>query len=95
MSVWVKDPVDQRWFSFDWSSFLSTGETISSYTVTCDSALTKVADTATTTTVLIQVSGGTAGTQSLLKCEVSTTNATGQHNRYETEKYVSIRTRVS
>ena len=95
MSVWVKDPDDQRWFSFDWSSFLSTGETISSYTVTCDSALTKLADSSTTTSVLIQVSGGTAGTQSLLSCAVNTTNPTGQHNRYDTAKYVSIRQRQS
>lgn len=95
MSVWVKDPDDQRWFSFDWSSFLATGETISSYTVTCDSALTKLADSSTTTSVLIEVSGGTAGTQSLLTCEIYTANATGQHNRYQTTKYVSIRIRQS
>ena len=95
MSVWTVDPADQRWFEFDWSSFLAAGETISSYTVTCDANLTKLADAATTTTVLIQVYGGTAGTQSLITCVINTTNATGQHNRYETEKYVSIRTRFS
>ena len=95
MSVWTTDPADQRWFEFDWSSFLDAGETITSYTVTCDSELTKLADTSTTTAVLIQVSGGTAGTQSLITCVINTSNATGQHNRYETEKYVSIRTRFS
>jgi len=80
----------------DWSEFLgASGETISSYTITCDANLTKLADTSTATSVSIQVSGGTAGTQSLITCVINTTNATGQHNRYETEKYVSIRTRFS
>jgi len=95
MSIWVKDPDDIRWFEFDWSQFLAAGETITSYAVTCDSNLTKVADTSTTSTVLIQVSGGTAGSQSLITCQVDTSNATGQHNQYETQKYVAIRLRQS
>lgn len=95
MSVWVKDPDDQRWFEFDWSSFLAAGETISSWTVTCDSALTKLGDTATPTAVLIEVSGGVAGTKSLLTCEIFTTDASSKHNKYQTTKFVTVRVRQS
>jgi len=89
--AWTKDPLDTRWFEFDWSQFLAAGETILSYTISADSAMTKVADSATSTAVLIQVSGGTAGTQSLITCNITTSAA----NVYETEKYVTIRNRQS
>jgi len=93
--MWVKDPLDIRWFEFDWSQFLAAGETISSYTITCDSNLTKVAQIATGTAVSIQVSGGVAGTQSVISCQVDTSVAGNQENQYETQKVVAIRTRRS
>lgn len=91
MSIWVKDPLDVAYYTFDWSSFLASGETISSHTTTVDSNLTKVSDTANATTVSIRVSGGLAGTQSLVTCQV----VTSASNTYETEKYITITTRMS
>ena len=91
MSLWVKDPLDVASYTFDWSSFLATGETISSRTTTVDANLTKLSDSATTTTVSVKVSGGTNGTQSLVTCQV----VTSAGNTYETEKYITIATRIS
>lgn len=89
MSIWVKDPDDERWFKFDWSSFLAAGETITAHTTTVDAAMTKVSDTADTTSVSVQVLGGTDGTQSLTTCLIHTSAA----NIYETQKWVTIATR--
>jgi hypothetical protein len=91
VSIWVKDPDDERWFEFDWSAFLATGETITAHTTTVDTAMTKVSDTANATSVSVQVSGGTAGTKSVITCLVNTSAG----NIYETQKWVSIYTRQS
>jgi hypothetical protein len=98
MGLWVKDPDDVAWYEFDWSdtdedgnAWLPTGVTIASYTVTVDDNLTKVADASTDTTVSVNVSGGTVGTQSLVTCQV----VTSASNTYETEKYIVIATRQS
>lgn len=88
-SLWVKDPDDTRWFEFDWSSFLTAGETISSYTVTV-SGLTKVDDASpSTTTVAVQVSDGTQGNHAAITCNIHTSAS----NVYEATKTVIVRPR--
>jgi hypothetical protein len=91
MSTWVKDPADIVAFTFDWSLFLAPGETIASHTTTVDGNATKVSDSATTTQVSVEVSGGISGNVSLVTCQVITTAT----NKYNTEKYVTIVTRIS
>ena len=101
MSVWVISSdetlgADKRWFEFDWSSFLASGETITSYSVTCDANMTKLSDSSTPTSVLIQVTPVSgAGTQSLITCRIDTSYNNVQENQYTTQKYVSIRARQS
>ena len=99
MSIWVKDPLDTVWFTFNWGgdpttnppspSFLASGETITAHTTTVDSNLTKLSDTATSTTVSVQVTGGVNSTQSLVSCNIHTSAG----NIYETEKFIFIVTR--
>jgi len=66
-----KDPSDVADYLFDWGStnldvdkrFLAAGVTISTYTVTVETGLTKVSDALTLSSkgVTFRVSGGTAG----------------------------------
>ena len=91
MDFWVKDPDDTAWYEFNFASFLDAGETISSYSTTVDSFLTKVSDISTASTVSVQVTGGEAGTQSIVSCNIHTSSS----NVYETEKAISIITRTA
>ena len=100
ISLWVKDPLDTAWYQFD---FLGTAaepgllyntspqETITSHTTAVDANITKLSDTAASTSVSIQVTGGTNGTQSLVTCSIHTSAG----NVYNDEKYIIIATRQS
>lgn len=68
----VKDPDAVVDYSFDWSSWLASGETISSYTVTVN-GVTLDSDSQTTTAVTAWLSGGTADTIATVACKVTTT----------------------
>jgi hypothetical protein len=61
MSLFVKDPNDVLDYRWDWSSWLASGETIQTSTVTVPTGITKDSDTNTTTTVTVWLSSGTAG----------------------------------
>jgi hypothetical protein len=87
--VWFKDPLDTRWFTFNWS--LAAGETITSYTVSCDANMTQLSESVGVTSVSIQVSGGDGCLQSVVSCNIHTSVG----NIYETEKPVYIQTRHS
>lgn len=91
LSLWVKDPADIAWYQFDWSDFLDAGETITSYTITCDNNLTKLADANSATTVSIHVSGGTNNTTSLVTCIIITSG----DNDFKAEKEITIVERIS
>ncbi len=98
--IWVKDPADVAWYEFDWSGaasngtpWLPTGVTIASYTVTVDANLTKANAQLQGPLVLIQVSGGTAGTESVVTCSITTSET--PPNTYDTQKSIFIQTRTS
>jgi hypothetical protein len=59
--VRYKDPQDVLDYGFTWSTWLASGETISTSTWTVESGITKDSDSNTTTTTTIWLSGGTAG----------------------------------
>lgn len=86
MSIWVKDPADVAWFQFDWTVHLATGETITTYTITCDAALTKESDSKQGAGASIQVSGGTSGTASLISCDITTSAG----NELHADKHIYI-----
>ena len=68
----VKDPNAVLDYTFDWSDWLPTGDTISSYTVTVATGLTKVSDSSTTTAVTVWLSGGTVGAWYAVQCRIVT-----------------------
>jgi hypothetical protein len=86
MSLYVKDPDAVLDFAFDWkpktngvtnaaSDWLATGETISSYTVTVSSGITKASDSQASGIVTVWLSGGTAGTWYTVACKIVTSAA--------------------
>ena len=71
-NTFYKDPDAELDWEFDWSSWLATGETISSSTVTVQTGLTAGTKSATTTAVTQWLSGGTADTTYTVACKIVT-----------------------
>ena len=74
-TTFVKDPDEVLDFVWDWSSWLATGETISTATVTAPTGITLDSSTNSTTTVTAWLSGGTVGQTYLLDCKIVTSSA--------------------
>ena len=77
----LKDPDAVLDYVFDWkassngtgdSDWLASGETISSHTVTVETGLTKDSDSESGGQVTVWLSGGTAGTDYDVSCEIET-----------------------
>jgi len=79
----TKDPEAVLDYTFDWkplthgvpgatSDWLATGETISSYTVTVPTGITKDSDSQADGVVTYWLSGGTAGTTYRVECKIVT-----------------------
>ena len=84
-SIFLKDPDATLDYKFDWkaltngsgdSDWLDTGETISSKTVTVDDGITKESDALadTNTSVVVWLSGGTAGVDYEVACKIVTSD---------------------
>jgi len=69
-----KDPAAVLDYVWDWSAWLADSETISSYTVTVPTGVTKDSDSNTTTTVTAWLSGGTAQTDYTIVCQIVTSD---------------------
>lgn len=69
-----KDPDSTVDYTFDWSTWLPTGDTISDHTITPQSGITVDSSEAINSSTMIQVwlSGGTAGNTYSINCEVTT-----------------------
>ena len=68
-----KDPDATRFYTWDFSDWLDTGESISSYTFpSFPAGLTQVSDSNDTTSVTVKISGGTAGESYDIICRVVT-----------------------
>ena len=81
--TFIKDPDAVLDYKFDWkadtngngtSDWLQSGETLSSHTIDADSGITvdSSALSDTNTSVTVWLSGGTAGTDYAVRCEVVT-----------------------
>jgi hypothetical protein len=81
----VKDPSARLDYVWDWTAWLAAGETITGQTVAVDSGDVAVDGTPTQTAgkVTAWLTGGTAGTTSLVTCHI-TTNAGRQDDRTRT-----------
>lgn len=73
MSIWVKDPEAVVDFAFDWSTWLASGDTIDTFTVTVPSGITLDSSSEASGVVTAWISGGTAGTTYIVECKIVTT----------------------
>ena len=71
-SEFNKDPSAVLDYTWSWSSWLASGETIASHTVTADTGITKASDSATSSAVTAWLSGGTAGVDYTVLCQIVT-----------------------
>lgn len=71
-SSFLKDPDATLDFVFDWSDWLQSGETISSYIITTDSGITNEGDDESDGIVTVWLSGGTAGARYSVACKITT-----------------------
>lgn len=68
-----KDPDAARLYSWDFSDWLDTGETINSYSFPdFPAGITQVSDSNTDTVVTVKISGGTAGESYNITCRIVT-----------------------
>lgn len=87
---WTKDPVDTLWFTFDWTSWLQTGETITQYGTSVDTNAVKMCDQLDGAQVFIEITGGTTGTKTLATCTITTSMGA----TYSAHKWIYINTRI-
>ncbi len=71
-TAYLKDPNAVLDYAFDWSSWLASGETISSRTVTVPAGITLDSDTEASGSVTAWLSGGTAGEDYQIACLIVT-----------------------
>ena len=67
-----KDPAAVLDYVISWSDWLPTGDTISAAAFTVPTVLTKDSETNTTTTATVRLSGGTAGDDYDVVCQITT-----------------------
>jgi hypothetical protein len=70
--IFTKDPDAVLDYAFDWSSWLATGETISSHTITVETGITKDSDSESSGVVTVWLSGGTAENEYDVACKIVT-----------------------
>lgn len=68
----IKDPAAVLDYTFDWSDWLNTGETISSHTVTVPTGITLGSHANDTTAVTMWLSGGAVGEHYAIACQITT-----------------------
>ncbi len=71
---YIKDPDAVLDYQWDWSSWLPTGDTIASATVTAETGLTVGSYSNTATAVTAWLSGGIVGESYNVTCRVVTAN---------------------
>jgi hypothetical protein len=70
----AKSPTDVADYWIDWSSFLSSDESITSISITADTGLTVVNSSFTDKVVRVRLAGGDAGSTYSIGCTITTTN---------------------
>lgn len=71
-AVFAKDPDAVLDYQFDWSDWLTAGDTIASYTIDADTGITVDDDSNTTTAVTVWLSGGEALSNYNVTCHIVT-----------------------
>jgi hypothetical protein len=82
-----KDPLETEDYYFDFTDELAEGDTITSFVLTVQTGLTKVAEEQLGAFIRVRLSGGTAGTRYKLVCVATTAGGLVQPmTRYITMK---------
>jgi len=68
---WIKDPAARKDYTVDWADFLD-GDTISAVAWTVPAGLTTYSSSNSATAATVWLSGGTAGNDYLVTCQVTT-----------------------
>ena len=71
-NTYTKDADANLDFTFDWSDWLATGETISTFTITEDTGITSGTESQSGGIVTYWLSGGTVGTNYKVACKIVT-----------------------
>ena len=74
-SSFLKDPDATLDYTFDWSDWLTSPETINSIVTDVPTGMTEESSSNTTTTATIWLSGGIAGTEYTVGCEITTNSS--------------------
>lgn len=85
----VKDPDASLPYEWDWSAWLSDGETITDTVITADAGITVGAPIEALGVVTVRISGGTAGTTYKVTCRITTSGG----NIDERTKKIMVRNR--
>lgn len=72
MSGFLKDPQAVLDYAWDWTAWLSAGETIASFSVQPVDGITIDSTSLTASVVTAWISGGTVGTRYRLTCRITT-----------------------
>ena len=72
---YVKDPADVLDYRFDWSQWLTVGESIQTSTVSADTGITIDSSSNTTDSVTVWLSGGSLGGNYRVSSKIETTMA--------------------
>lgn len=83
----VKDPDANLPYEWDWSVWLSDGETITGTVITADPGITVGAPAEALGVVTVRISGGTAGTTYKVACRITTSGG----NITEQTKKIRVR----
>lgn len=72
----TKRSADILFYTFDFSEWLASGDSVASATWTVPAGVTQVTSSTTSTTALVKISGGTVGTNYTITCSMVTTVST-------------------
>ena len=72
MQDFLKDPDATLDYVFDWTDWLADGETIASHDIDTPTGITNEQDSELNGLITVWLSGGTAGSEYVVGCEITT-----------------------
>lgn len=85
----IADPEAILDYSFDWTQWLATGETIDTYTITVETGITLVSDAESDGVVTVWLTSGTVGQRYRIECLVNTSEGRTDERSF----YVKVQNR--
>lgn len=73
--TFTKDAASTLDYTFDWTAWLASGETITSQTIAADTGITAASPSVSGGAVTTFVSGGVSGTTYGMRCQITTSDS--------------------